>query len=147
MVTYGETTMAKEQSPAPRRVAEQMARSSLMRDVIVFQGKLLLDAFKDVLLGPASLIVALVDLLRPGPRSELLFYRVLAYGKTAERTIDLFSAVGQLPQKDSQWTVDEMIDQVETNLSRKTPGSRGPESDGGGEGEEPGMTKPNGEKE
>lgn len=124
-----------------------MGRSSLLRDVIVFQGKLLLDAFKDILLGPASLIAALVDLLRPGSRSEPLFYKVLAYGKTAERTIDLFRAVGDRSQETSQWTVDDMIEQVETSLTRKTPASSARQSDTSGERERSNVTKPNGEDE
>ena len=80
-----ETTMTTDDQPASPRQEDPMGRSGLLRDVIVFQGKLLLDAFKDVLLGPASLIAALIDVARPGPRSELLFYKVLAHGKSAER--------------------------------------------------------------
>lgn len=111
--------MAADKRPLPRRDVAQERRSSLARDVIIFQGKLLLDAFKDLLLGPLSLIAAVIDMARPAPRSELLFYKVLEQGKAAERAVDLFSAVRRSSADERHWTVDDMIELVETRLARE----------------------------
>jgi hypothetical protein len=94
-----------------------MRRSRLARDLIVFQGKLLLDAFKDLLLGPLTVVTALLGLVRPRPKSELLFYRVLEQGRAAEHAIDLFSAVERRDNDEAHWTVDTVIRQVETRLA------------------------------
>lgn len=45
-----------------------------MRDVAVFQLKLLLDGLRDALLLPVSLFVALLDVLGVGPRAGRQFY-------------------------------------------------------------------------
>lgn len=109
--------MESERKPLPTPDVERMRRSRLIRDLLVFQGKLLLDAFKDVLLGPLTLITALIGLVRPRPRSRLLFYRVLEQGKAAERVIDLFGAVEPRGVAETQWTVDTIIADVEQRLS------------------------------
>lgn len=120
--------MQSGQESASTSDVEHMRRSRYLRDVLIFQGKLLLDAFKDVLLGPASLIAAVVDLARPAPRSRLLFYRVLGYGKDAEHAIDLFSAVSRGRDGGDRWTVDDMITQVETRLTGDQPATGSGES-------------------
>jgi hypothetical protein len=109
--------MESERKPPPTPDVERTRRSRLVRDLLVFQGKLLLDAFKDVLLGPLTLITALIGLVQPRPRSRLLFYRVLEQGKAAERVIDLFSAVEPRGVAETQWTVDTIIEEVEQRLA------------------------------
>jgi hypothetical protein len=65
-------------------------RWELIRDVLVFQVKLAIDALRDVLLSPLSLAAAALDLLsdRPGRR----FRALLALGRESEIRIDLFGA-------------------------------------------------------
>ena len=92
-----------------------MRRRALARDAIVFQGKLLLDAAKDLILGPAGLFSALWDLISPRPRKDMRFYKVLRVGKRAERAINLFEAATG-PGPEGQWTVDDVIRGVESQL-------------------------------
>ncbi len=69
----------------------QQPRRRLLRDVLVFQGKLFLDGLRDVALSPASLVLALVDLLS-GDRSGGRFYRLLELGRRSDHWINLFGA-------------------------------------------------------
>jgi hypothetical protein len=95
--------------------ARGMRRKALVRDAIIFQGKLLMDAFKDLILGPAALVTTIMDLIRPRARKDMRFYRVLRAGKRAERTINLFEAATG-PGMEGHWTVDDVIREVESQL-------------------------------
>jgi hypothetical protein len=52
-------------------------RWQFLRDVVVFQLKLLLDNLRDFALVPISLVAALIDLVYKGEREGALFYKVL----------------------------------------------------------------------
>jgi hypothetical protein len=67
-------------------------RWSLLRDVLVFQLKLGVDALRDVLLSPLSLLAAALDLVRGTDRERLHFHELLALGRRSEGWIDLFGA-------------------------------------------------------
>ena len=73
-------------------------RWNLVRDIAVFQGKLLVDGFRDLLLVPASLIAGILSLAsgtdgQPGTQ----FYRLLGLGKHSEQWINLFGALRNAP--------------------------------------------------
>ena len=73
-------------------------RWKLLRDMLVLQGKLLVDGFRDLLLVPASLVAGILSLVtarggRPGPQ----FYELLVFGKRTERWINLFGAIRNVP--------------------------------------------------
>ncbi|MBT8447168.1 MAG: hypothetical protein KJO38_08475 [Gammaproteobacteria bacterium] len=63
----------------------------MFRDLLVFQGKLFLDGLRDIALSPASLVLALVDVLS-GDRSGNRFYKLLSLGKRSDHWINLFGA-------------------------------------------------------
>ncbi len=67
-------------------------RRQVLRDAAVFQLKVLLDALRDLVLSPLSLVAALVDVIRPGTEPPSLFYAVLRLGRRSEDYIDLWSA-------------------------------------------------------
>lgn len=73
-----------------------VARWPLMRDILVFQLKLVVDGGRDLLLIPASLIAGVVGLFGNREHPEKPFHRVLALGKRSERWINLF---GSLPRQ------------------------------------------------
>ena len=68
-------------------------RWMFLRDVLVFQLKLLVDNLRDFALMPISLGAALVDLVFRGEREGALFYRVLRWGAHSEKIIDVYSAI------------------------------------------------------
>lgn len=68
-------------------------RWRFLRDVIVFQLKMLLDNIRDFALMPVAAVAALVDLVIKGEREGSLFYKVLRWGKHSEEVIDVYSAI------------------------------------------------------
>ena len=79
--------------------AETWPYWTLIRDLGVLQVKLIVDGFRDLLLLPASIIAALISLMRsengkPGPE----FYELLRAGKQSEQFIDLFGALRNAPE-------------------------------------------------
>jgi hypothetical protein len=90
-------------------------RWQIFRRLLIFQYKLLIDAAKDFLLSPLALAAALVDMTRLGPRSEMLFPALMRLGRRAERAINLFGR----RQEDDEWTVDRLVDGVETSIRRR----------------------------
>lgn len=94
---------------------------TLIRDAAVFQVKLVIDGFRDLVLIPASFVAALVSLFsshegRPGPH----FYRLLGVGKRSERWIDLFAAYRRAPKEfvgdmnDNESNIDDIVQRVES---------------------------------
>jgi hypothetical protein len=75
-------------------------RWTLIRDLFVFQAKLLVDGFRDLLLVPASLVAGVWSLVsgdrdRPGAQ----FYQLISLGKESELWIDLFKAYENAPEE------------------------------------------------
>ena len=74
-------------------------RWRFIRDVLVFQVKLLLDNVRDFALVPVSLGAAIVDLIFKGEREGALFYKVLRWGAHSEEVIDVYSAIEHPPSR------------------------------------------------
>jgi len=64
----------------------------LLRDLVIFQVKLVLDGLKDLVLAPVSIAAAVVDVVFPGPRLGHRFYAVMAWGERYDRWLNLFGA-------------------------------------------------------
>lgn len=79
---------------------ERHSHRDFGRDAIVFQGKLLLDGLRDVILFPVSLAAAAIDLIKRDDSPGRRFYDVLHLGKQTEQWIGLFDAVNGAPEPD-----------------------------------------------
>ncbi len=92
-------------------------KGRLIRDVIVFQWKLLLDAVRDVLLSPVSIMAGLIDLASGAPRDRMLFYRLLRLGRRTDHWIGLFHAPEPSPAGTGDDSpVDLAIDEMEARV-------------------------------
>jgi hypothetical protein len=85
--------------PNPDVRSDYPDRWTLIRDLFVFQAKLLVDGLRDLLLVPASLVAGVWSLVsgdkdRPGPQ----FYQLISLGKQSELWIDLFKAYEHAPE-------------------------------------------------
>jgi hypothetical protein len=94
-----------------------------LRDVLVFQVKLLLDNLRDFALVPVSLGAAIIDLIFKGKREGALFYKVLRWGAHSEEVIDVYSAIehhepGRF-KMNPEYTVDGVIARLEGVLVRE----------------------------
>ena len=96
-------------------------RWTMMRDIAVFQVKLVVDGLRDFLLVPASLIVGIVSLFggddgKPAPH----FYNLLKMGKRSERFINLFGALKYSPEPaediepEDDASIDDLVARIET---------------------------------
>ena len=90
-------------------------RWEFLRDVLVFQLKLLLDAVRDVVLSPVSIVAGVTDLITGDEPPGRYFYRVVAFGGRTDTWINLFRIPGRPEQLggDESVTIDSLVAQVE----------------------------------
>ena len=107
--------------PNPDAQSDYPDRWILIRDLFVFQAKLLVDGLRDLLLVPASLVAGVWSLVsgdkgRPGPQ----FYQLISLGKQSELWIDLFKAYDHAPEdvrREHEFAasnLDELVDRLES---------------------------------
>jgi len=101
-------------------IADGPDRWTLIRDVAVFQVKLLFDGFRDLLLLPISLIAGFASLIKGGRTPSSDFYDLLRVGRRSELWINLFGAASHMhgpPSDEDRFPVedvDEMVSRVES---------------------------------
>ena len=97
------------------------SRWRLVRDVAVFQVKLVLEAILDVTLIPVSLVAAGFDLVLGNWRQPRWFHAVLRFGERCERRIDLWgvpAAEGAEPNTE----IEAVMRSVETLMRNPRTG-------------------------
>ena len=62
----------------------------LIRQAIVFQLKLGLDALRDILMSPVSIVLVLTDILMANNHQDSYFIRLMQFGKKSDHWINLF---------------------------------------------------------
>lgn len=104
------------------------ARKTLLRDALVFQGKLVVDGLRDLVLCPIALGAAVLDVVQGDKARRSHFYEVVHYGRRTERWIDLFEAAERAPQQPRPDidlpSFDECVDRFEDQLNRTVNGDR-----------------------
>ncbi|MBA3833905.1 MAG: hypothetical protein H0X34_18845 [Chthoniobacterales bacterium] len=100
---------------------DSATRWKFLRDVLVFQLKMLLDNLRDFALMPVSLGAAFFDLIFKGEREGALFYQVLRWGAHSERVIDVYSAIEshEGTKINPNYTVDAAVALLEGVLVRE----------------------------
>jgi hypothetical protein len=115
--------IARMNSLSSSPLAGSGERWRFLRDVLVFQLKLLLDNLRDFALVPISLVAALIDLIYKGEREGALFYRVLRWGAHSEEVIDVYSAIEHHApgsfKVNPAYTVDAVITRLEGVVVRE----------------------------
>lgn len=126
-------------STPPRPNSDE--RWKFVRDVAVFQLKLLLDNVRDIVLMPVALAAALIDLVFRGEREGARFYKVLRWGAHSEDVIDVYSAIEHHEPGDFKinpaYTVDGVIARLEGVVVREVEkgGTAGQHQDRDGSGD------------
>jgi hypothetical protein len=99
---------------------EPLTNRILVRDVAVFQAKLIVDGLRDLVLVPVSLVAGLISLVTgSGGKPNTQFYNLLEVGKQSEQWIDLFGAMRnapadlQQPVKFPDAKMDDVLDNIE----------------------------------
>ena len=97
----------------PTESTREPSRWALFRDVAVFQGKLIIDGLRDLVLVPVSLAAALIGVLTEPRNPGRRFYSVVALGRRSERWINLFGHQPPLGTEHPAGSMDVILSQVE----------------------------------
>ena len=108
-------------NPKPAAPTNASERWKFLRDVLVFQLKMVVDNLRDFALIPVSLGAALLDLFFKGEREGALFYRVLRWGAHSEKMIDVYSAIEthERPEVHPDYTIDAVVARLERVVVRE----------------------------
>lgn len=82
-----------------------------LRKLLVFQFKLYLDAFRDLVLSALSFLAFVLDAVLNLSGPDSYFERVLAFGRRTEKTINLFNQFHD--EEDGGTSVDTILKDVE----------------------------------
>jgi hypothetical protein len=101
-----------------------IARWALIRDMLIFQIKLAMDAIRDLFLSPVSIICGIVDILIGNTHTKSYFYKLMNFGHKTDSWLNLFGnnknteslndEDGKTPKVDRN--VDQLFSQVESLL-------------------------------
>ncbi len=72
----------------------------ILRDLVIFQIKLVMDGAKDIILSPLAIGAAVADLFLPGARPGRRFYTVMRMGEGYDRWLSLFAAAQKVDALD-----------------------------------------------
>ena len=92
-------------------------RWPMLRDLLVFQGKLALDALRDLALSPISLTAGLLGIIRNTDEPGRYYYSLMKLGKRSDQWINLFGAAenaGLEFTPENEPSVDGLVAHLET---------------------------------
>jgi hypothetical protein len=93
----------------PKNSRAEVTSSQALRHLLIFQLKLMADAFRDLLLSPVSLFVFFVDAIRKPTLEDSLYLRLMLLGRKSDQIINLFDE-----HKDAgHFTVDQAVEELE----------------------------------
>ena len=105
-----------------------IARWVLLRDMLIFQVKLAMDAIRDLFLSPVSIICVLADILKGHSLSKSYFHKLMDFGQQTDSWLNLFGNHNNRAEKlsniDSEKAkadvnVDKLFSQVESLLKEQ----------------------------
>lgn len=99
-------------------VPDNPSRWLLIRQGIIFQLKLGLDAIRDVLLSPVSIILVIYDVLAGRDQTQSYFVKLMKYGRQSDRWINLFG-LDDLEEKQGNNSVDYWLEKVEKAIKEQ----------------------------
>jgi hypothetical protein len=93
----------------PKDSKAEVTTSQALRHLLVFQLKLVVDAFRDLLLSPVSVVVFVVDAVRKPNLEDSMYLRLMLLGRKSDHVINLFD-----DHKDAGYfTVDQAVEELE----------------------------------
>jgi hypothetical protein len=90
--------------------SEQKPRP-LIRQAIVFQLKLGLDALRDIFMSPVSIVLVITDTIMANNHQQSYFIRLMRLGKKSDHWINLFDVdLGKTEPRDNEVAADSNVD-------------------------------------
>lgn len=96
--------------------------ATLLREMALLQGKLFLDAARDLVLSPVLLVACVADLVMLRRQPPRWFHAALRLGKRSDEWIDLWSPVEQ--REKAPENVDALVDRIEALIRDPRTGAR-----------------------
>jgi len=106
-----------------------ISRWALIRDMLIFQIKLAMDAIRDLLLSPASIVCGLIDIFKGHSISKSYFHKLMKLGQKSDSWLNLFGNHNRSHSKEAEnlnlldgqnikpeVNVDHLFSQVESLL-------------------------------
>ena len=94
---------------------EAIPLNRAFRHLIVFQIKLFVDAFRDLLFSPISLAAFIFDAIIRPPVKESLSFKLMHGGRRSDRMINLFDE----HTSSGEFTIDTTVAEVESVIHRE----------------------------
>jgi hypothetical protein len=94
-------------------------RGTLVRNSVIFQLKLMVDGFRDLVLLPVSLVATIIGLLRGGDEPEREFNQIIEVGRESERWINLFGNHSDEDNSNAIVSIDSLFTKVEETLKQQ----------------------------
>jgi hypothetical protein len=102
-----------------QEISNKPARWPLIRQGIIFQFKLGLDALRDILMSPVSIVLLVADIVMGNSHQHSYFMRLMRLGKKSDHWINLFAVdspctEAQTNKEAADSNVDYWISKIET---------------------------------
>jgi len=111
---------------------ESTSRTTILRDVLIFQAKLWLEGFKDFVLMPLSMGAALIDIVFRGSGRGAL-YSVMRLGDRFERWVHLYAVLEDEPTETMEpgnlRTLDKLLNEAADGVEHNVANRRSEEPD------------------
>ena len=103
--------------PPAAQGAEQRWR--MIRDLIVFEAKMMIEGVRDLVVAPAALVAGIADLIVNGREPGRFFYEVMRLGHRFDLWLNLFGhrRNADNPRRAAAGTVDEHVEHFEALLA------------------------------
>lgn len=89
----------------------------LMRDVLVFQGKLVMDGVRDLILSPVSIVVAIYGIVTNSDNPSAHFQSLMRFGRQTDDFINLFEHRKHTQNPSTSPKSDDYVEQLEAALA------------------------------
>jgi hypothetical protein len=88
-----------------------------IRQLLIFQVKLYVDALRDLLMSPLSIIILVIDLIQKNQGDKALFNSLLEFGRKTEKAINLFNQYDH--HNENLTGIDAIVSQVEESVRKE----------------------------
>ncbi len=90
-----------------------------VKRLLVFQVKLAVDAFRDIILSPVSLICTLLDYFQKMSGKNSYFEKLMVFGRQTEKRINLFEQHQIETSFNKNASIDTVLNRVESVILRE----------------------------
>ncbi|MBI2380204.1 MAG: hypothetical protein HYV16_05590 [Gammaproteobacteria bacterium] len=98
--------------------AQELRRKALVKELLILQIKLGVDALVDFLLSPVVLLCGVIDIVRCSPPEQSLLPKLKAFGLTYEHWLGLFGPAAG-PESRPGANADRILRHLELRAKRK----------------------------